>query len=262
VLLNILEYFDLAALDPHGPERLHIALEAARLAYGVRDAHVADPAFMRIAVPSLIDKGFARSLADRIDRTRRVKLPPAPTPGGDTVYVTVVDRDRMAVSIINSLFSTFGSKIATEKTGIMLHNRGACFTVDPDHPNAIGPSKRPMHTIIPALGLRNGRCELSFGVMGAHFQPMGHAHVVANLVDFGMDVQAAIDSPRVFFEGETTVVERGIAPATIEGLKERGHRVTVAPQPLGGGQAIAIDWRRGVLIGGSDPRKDGCAAGY
>jgi gamma-glutamyltranspeptidase / glutathione hydrolase len=262
VLLNILEYFDLASLDPHGPERLHIALEAARLAYGVRDAHVADPAFMRVAVPSLIDKGFARGLADRIDRTRRAKLPPCPTPGGDTVYVTAVDRDRMAVSIINSLYSTFGSKIATEKTGIMLHNRGACFTVDPDHPNAIGPSKRPMHTIIPALGLRNGRCELSFGVMGAHFQPMGHAHVAANLVDFGMDVQAAIDSPRAFFEGETTVVERGIAPATIEGLKQRGHRVTVSPLPLGGGQAIAIDWRRGVLIGGSDPRKDGCAAGY
>ena len=136
------------------------------------------------------------------------------------------------------------------------------FVVDPAHPNTIAPAKRPMHTIIPALGLRNGRCELSFGVMGAHFQPMGQAHVVANLVDFGMDVQAAIDSPRAFFEGETTLVERGIAPATIKGLKERGHEVTVTPLPLGGGQAIAIDWQRGVLIGGSDPRKDGCAAGY
>jgi gamma-glutamyltranspeptidase/glutathione hydrolase len=119
-----------------------------------------------------------------------------------------------------------------------------------------------MHTIIPALALRQGRCELAFGVMGGDFQPMGHAHVVANLVDFGMDVQAAIDFPRVFFEGETTVVERGVTAAAIEGLRQRGHRVAVRPQPLGGGQAIAIDGRRGVLIGGSDPRKDGCALGY
>jgi gamma-glutamyltranspeptidase/glutathione hydrolase len=266
VLLNILENFDLAALDPSGPERLHLALEAARLAYGTRDAHLADPAFMRIAAKALIDKGFAKNLAGRIDPMRRVKLAGAPTPGGggggDTVYVTVVDRDRMAVSIINSLYSAFGCGIATERTGIMLHNRGACFVVDPEHPNAIGPSKRPMHTIIPALGLRDGRCELSFGVMGAHFQPMGHAHVITNLVDFGMNVQAAIDAPRVFFDGEATVVERGISSGTIEGLRQRGHEVAVRPHPLGGGQAIAIDWRRGVLIGGSDPRKDGCAIGY
>jgi gamma-glutamyltranspeptidase/glutathione hydrolase len=262
VMLNILEYFDMNSLDPRGAERFHIALEAARMAYGVRDAHIADPAYMRVSVPSLIDKGFAGKLANRIDRSKRVKLPDAPTPGSDTVYVTVVDRDRMAVSIINSLYSQFGSGIATEKSGIMLHNRGACFTVDPNHPNAIGPSKRPMNTIIPALGMRDGRCELSFGVMGAHFQPMGHTLVVTNIVDFGMDVQAAIDSPRAFYEGPVTLVERGIPAETIAGLKARGHEVLVSPYPMGGGQAIAIDWQRGVLIGGSDPRKDGCAAGY
>jgi len=262
VLLNILENFDLAALDPHGPERLHIALEAARLAYAVRDTHVADPAFMRVSAPSLLDKGFAWRVARRIDRGKRGKLPAAPTPGSDTVYLTVVDRDRMAVSFINSLFSEFGARIATEKTGIMLHNRGACFVVDPDHPNAIGPSKRPMNTIIPALGVRNGRCELAFGVMGAHYQPMGHAHVVANLVDYRMDLQAAIDSPRVFYEDEATIVERGISAATIDGLRQRGHRVMVRERPWGGAQAIAIDWERGVLIGASDGRKDGCAVGY
>ena len=262
ILLNILETFDVAKLTPDGPERLHLALEAARLAYGERNAHLADPEFMRVTAAALIDKSFAKKLAARIDPSRRAALPPLPRFGGDTVYVTVVDRDRMAVSIINSLYGTFGSTIATEKTGIMLHNRGACFVVDPQHPNAIGPSKRPMHTIIPALALRQGRCELAFGVMGGDFQPMGHAHVVANLVDFGMDVQAAIDFPRVFFEDETTVVERGVTAAAIEGLRRRGHQVTVRPQPLGGGQAIAIDGRRGVLIGGSDPRKDGCALGY
>ena len=262
VMLNILENFDLAKIAADGAERLHIALEAARLAYGVRDTHVADEAFMRLGVPPLIDKGFARALARRIDPAKRVKLPPAPTPGSDTVYLTVVDRDRMAVSFINSLYGEFGSGIATENTGIMLQNRGACFVVDPAHPNAIGPSKRPLHTIIPALGMREGRCELAFGVMGGSFQPMGHAHLVTNLVDYRMDLQAAIDQPRVFYEGETTVVERGVSGAAIDGLTARGHQVTVRDRPWGGAQAIAIDWQRGVLIGASDGRKDGCALGY
>jgi gamma-glutamyltranspeptidase/glutathione hydrolase len=262
VLLNILENVDLAKLAPDGAERLHVTLEAARLAFAVRDTHVADPAFMRIATESLLDKDFARQLAALIDPGKRARLPAAPTPGSDTVYLTVVDRDRMAVSFINSLYSEFGCGIATENTGIMLHNRGACFAVDPGHPNAIRPSKRPMHTIIPALGLRDGRCELTFGVMGASYQPMGHAHFVTNLVDYGMDLQAAIDAPRVFFEGEATIVERGVSAAAVEGLAERGHQVTVRERPWGGAQAIAIDWQRGVLIGASDGRKDGCALGY
>ena len=247
VLLNILEHFDLSALDPDGPERLHLALEAARMAFAVRDTHVADPAFMRVSTASLIDKGFAGELARKIDRGRRVKLPSAPKPGSDTVYLTVVDRDRMAVSFINSLYSEFGSRIATEKTGIMLHSRGACFVTDPDHPNVIGPSKRPMNTIIPALGMRDGRCDLAFGVMGADYQPMGHAHVVSNLLDYGMDLQAAIDLPRVFYEGEETVVERGIPAETIAGLRARGHTVRVRERPWGGGQAIAIDWQRQIV---------------
>jgi gamma-glutamyltranspeptidase / glutathione hydrolase len=262
VMLNILENFNLAKIAADGAERLHIALEAARLAYAVRDTHVADEAFMRVAVPPLIDKGFARDLAGRIDPGKRVKLPPAPTPGSDTVYLTVVDRDRMAVSFINSLYAEFGCGIATENTGIMLHNRGACFVVDPAHPNAIGPSKRPLHTIMPALAMRDGRCELAFGVMGGSFQPMGHAHLVTNLVDYRMDLQAAIDQPRVFYEGETTVVEHGVKAAAIDGLTARGHQVTLRARPWGGAQAVAIDWQRGVLIGASDGRKDGCALGY
>jgi gamma-glutamyltranspeptidase/glutathione hydrolase len=262
VLLNILENFDLASLEPRGPERLHLAIEAARLAYGVRDAHVADPAYLRVAVEALIDKGFAASLAARIDRSARTALAPAPVPAGNTVYVTVVDRDRTAVSIINSLYSQFGCGIATEKTGIMLHNRGACFVVDPAHANAFGAAKRPLSTLIPGLAMRDGRCEMSFGVMGAAYQAMGHAHVITNLVDFGMDLQAAIDCPRMFFDGETTMVERGIPAAAVRGLEQRGHRVEFCLMPLGGGQAIAIDWGRGLLIGASDPRKDGCAIGY
>jgi gamma-glutamyltranspeptidase/glutathione hydrolase len=262
VMLNILENFDLAALDPFGPERFHLVLEAARLGFAVRDTHLADADHMRVPVADLIDKGFAKKLAAKIDMNKRAKLPATPTPGSDTVYLSVVDRDRMAVSFINSLYSSFGVGICTEKTGIMLTNRGACFTLDPDHANAFGPDKRPMHTIIPALAMRAGRCDMSFGVMGAHYQPMGHVQIVLNMLDYGMDVQQAIDAPRFFFEGEQTVVENGTPAATIEGLKARGHHVVFAETPWGGAQTIKIDWQRGVLIAGSEPRKDGCALGY
>ena len=262
VMLNILENFDLKALDPLGPERFHLVMEAARLGFAVRDTHLADAAHMRTPVADLIDKGFAKTLAAKIDLNKRASLPKAPTPGTDTVYLTVVDRDRMAVSFINTLFSHFGSGICTEKTGILLTNRGACFTMEQGHPNVFGPNKRPMHTIIPALAMRGGRCDMSFGVMGAHYQPMGHVQIVNNMLDYGMDVQQAIDSPRFFFEGEQTVVERGTPAATIEGLKARGHDVVFAESPWGGAQTIKIDWDRGVLIAGSEPRKDGCALGY
>ena len=262
ILLNIMEQFDFKTLDPNGPERLHTILEAARLAYGVREAHLADPASMGEPVAGLIDKAFAKKLSALINPEKRVPLPKAPTPGSDTVYLTVVDRDRTAVSLINSLYSAFGTAICTEKTGIMLHNRGSGFVVEPGHPNTIEPNKRPMHTIIPALAMRNGRCEMPFGVMGADYQPMGHAHVISNITDYGMDVQAAIDHPRMFYEGETTLVERGIPGATVAGLQARGHEVTMRDSPWGGGQGIVIDWERGTLIGGSDPRKDGSALGY
>jgi len=262
VMLNILENFNLASLDPLGPERFHLVLEAARLGFAVRDTHIADQAHMRARVADLLDKGFAEKLASTIDLNKRAKLPRHPTPGSDTIYLTVVDRDRMAVSFINSLYSNFGVGVCTEKTGIMLTNRGACFTLEPGHPNVFGPGKRPLHTIIPALAMRDNRCDMSFGVMGAHYQPMGHVQIVLNMLDYGMDVQQAIDAPRFFFEGEQTIVEHGTPAATIEGLKARGHHVVYAPTPWGGAQTIKIDWDRGVLIGGSEPRKDGCALGY
>jgi gamma-glutamyltranspeptidase/glutathione hydrolase len=262
VTLNVLENFDLASLDALGPDRFHLMLEAARIGFAVRDAHIAEPSFMRVSVDALNDKAFAKTLAAKLDRTKRVPLPKAPTPGSDTVYLTVVDRDRRAVSLINSLFSSFGTGICTEKTGVLFNNRGSGFVLRPDHPNALGPSKRPMHTIIPALAMRGGRCDTTFGVMGAHYQPMGHVQMVLNLFDYGMDIQSAIDAPRAFFEGENTVIERGMSAATIDGLKARGHNIVMAPSPWGGAQAIRIDWDRGVLIGGSEPRKDGCALGY
>jgi gamma-glutamyltranspeptidase/glutathione hydrolase len=262
VMLNILENFDVASLDPLGPDRFHLVLEAARLGYAIRDTYIADATHMRTPVTDLLDKNFAKKLAAMIDMKKRAKLPPAPAPGNDTVYLTVVDRDRMAVSFINSLYSGFGVGLCTEKTGIMLTNRGACFTLEPDHPNTFAPGKRPMHTIIPALTMRDGRCDMSFGVMGAHYQPMGHVQIITNMLDYGMDVQQAIDAPRFFFEGEKTDVEHGTPAATIEGLRARGHDVVMATSPWGGAQTIRIDWDRGVLIAGSEPRKDGCALGY
>jgi gamma-glutamyltranspeptidase/glutathione hydrolase len=262
IMLNVLEGFDLAALDPVSADRFHLALEAARLAYAERDAHVAEPRSMRASVPALLDKKFAAKLAQRITLTGRTAFPSTPHRASDTVYLCVVDRDGMAVSLINTLFSNFGVGICTEKTGILLTNRGACFVLDPDHANAFGPGKRPLHTIIPALAFRDRHCVMAFGVMGAHYQPMGHVQIVTNMMDYGMDVQAAIDFPRAFFVGEETVVERGIPQSTAEGLVRRRHHVVRAASPWGGAQAIQIDRQRGILIGGSDPRKDGCAMGY
>jgi gamma-glutamyltranspeptidase/glutathione hydrolase len=262
VMLNILENFDMKRLDALGPERFHLQLEAARLGYAVRDTHIAEPKTMRIDPAALLDKTWAKKLAARIDPSRRADLPQMPTPGNETVYLTVVDRDRMAVSFINTLYSNFGHGLCTENTGILLTNRGACFVLDPDHPNAFGPGKRPMHTIIPALAMRDGRVAYSLGVMGAHYQPMGHVQLLLNMIDYGMDVQQAIEAPRVFFEGDLTLPERGMPPATVQGLKDRGHRVETAELPWGGAQVINIDWERGVLTAGSESRKDGCALGY
>ena len=262
VMLNILENFDIKSLDPVGPERFHLVLEAARIGYAVRDTHLADADHMRTPVAALTDKAWGKKLAGLIDMNKRSALPAAPAPGSNTVYLTVVDKDRMAVSFINSLFSSFGTGICTEKSGILLTNRGACFTLDADHPNTFGPGKRPMHTIIPALAMKNGRCDMSFGVMGAHYQPMGHVQIMLNMLDYGMDVQQAIDCPRFFWEGEKVEVETGTPQRTIDGLRARGHDIAVCEQPWGGAQTIKIDWDRGVLIAGSEPRKDGCALGY
>ena len=264
LMLNILENFDLAALDPLGPERLHLEVEAARSAYRFRDRMIGDPEAMTIRVADLLDKRLGRELARHIDVDQRcANLGPVRVPAGsDTTYLTVVDADRTAVSFINSVFHYFGSRICDPATGVLYHSRGSSFSLDPQHPNCIGPGKRPMHTIIPAMSMRDGRVDLAYGVMGAAYQPVGHTHVVTNVYDFGMDIQQAIDWPRLFFEGERLGVERGIPEAVREALAARGHDVFIVERPWGGGQGIMIDWKSGLLIGGSDPRKDGCALGF
>lgn len=262
VLLNILERFDMSALDAGGVQRLHLLIEAARLAYGVRNTSIADPAHMTETVEAILDKDFAAKLAAMIDPARRSQFPKPLKPQGSTVLVCVVDKDRNAVTMINSLFSFFGSGITAEKSGILLHHRGSGFNLTPGHPNCIGPSKRPLHTIIPALALRNGRVDMAFGVMGGAYQAMGHAHVISNIVDHGMNLQTALDFPRVFFDGDQVQIENGTGDDVMLALRALGHDVSRRALPHGGGQAIRIDWDRGVLIGASDPRKDGIALGY
>lgn len=265
ILLNILKRFELSGLDPNGPDRLHLEMEAARLAYACRDAFIADPAAMRVPVETLISEGYGAALADRIDPARRLDdVTPERIPEADTVYLSVVDRDGLAISFINSLFEGFGVGIATAETGVMFQNRGQSFRLDSDHPNAIGPGKRPMHTIIPGFALKKGRPVMPFGVMGGAYQACGHAHFVSGLADYGLDPQEALDQPRLFFAepGGLIQAEAGVPNATLAGLEARGHRVERREDPLGGGQAVAIDWERGLLIGASDPRKDGCALGY
>lgn len=264
ILLKILEQFDLKSLDPAGGQRFHLEIEAARSAYRFRDRFIADPDHMTVSVEDLLSEQLAKDLAGKIDPDRRTAdLGPVDVPGGsDTTYLTVVDSNWNAVSFINSIYKPFGSAITDPKTGIVFHSRGNCFRVDPDHPNCIGPSKRPMHTIIPAMVLQDGRAQFSYGVMGAAYQPVGQVHALTNIFDFGMDVQEAFDHPRLFGPNEQVEFERGIPEATRKDLTRRGHDLTEVDAPHGGGQGIFLDWERGVLVGGSDPRKDGAALGF
>ena len=264
IMLNILGGFELGGLDPNGPERLHLEAEAGRLAYSARDAFVADPAAAKMPTRRLLSKRYADSERARIRRDRAIidLRPAAALPLVDTIYLSVVDRDRNAVSFINSTFWSFGSGLVSPKTGVLLQNRGAGFNVDPGHPNCIGPAKRPLHTIIPGMLVKGARAVMPFGVMGGYYQPAGHAHLLSNILDFGMDLQEAIDAPRALHIEGALNIERGIDEACARRLRKLGHRVVRTEAPFGGAQAIWIDWKGGTLIGASEPRKDGCALGY
>lgn len=263
IMLNILAGHDLAAMDPNGVERLHLETEASRLAFKARDEHVADPRFADVPIDMLLSEAFAQGLRERISPDRAMDVVDATGPAyRDTIYLTVVDRDRNACSFINSLYFPFGSGLVAPECGVILQNRGAGFRVEPGHPNTVEGRKRPMHTIIPGMAMRDGRAEFSYGVMGGGYQPVGHTHVLTNLIDYGMDPQEAIDSPRVFHMGGHLDIERGLGEDVMQALAALGHSVRRPEMPWGGGQCIAIDWENGTLAGGSDPRKDGCALGY
>jgi gamma-glutamyltranspeptidase / glutathione hydrolase len=264
LILNILSRFE-AKGDPLSVDRLHVEIEATRLAYSVRDALLADPAKAGVPVDDMLSDALADRLAGMIDMKRALTdlSPPHAPLHRDTVYISVVDKDRNAVSFINSVFDGFGSGLVSPRSGVVLQNRGQGFSLDPRHPNAIAPRKRPLHTIIPGMLAREGRVVMPFGVMGGYYQPMGHAHLLSKVLEYGLDVQQAIDLPRLkpVFRGNEIEAERTHDPATIAELRRRGFDMVPAKEPIGGAQAIFIDWQNGTLHGGSDPRKDGCALG-
>ncbi len=265
LILNILSGFEPDG-DPLSPDRLHREIEATRLAYSIRDAWLADPEQATVNLRWLLSTQLADELRERIDLTRslseieRHDLPPHT----DTVYITVVDRDRNCASFINSLFSGFGSGLMTAESGILFHSRGLGFSLEAGHPNEIAPGKRPVHTIIPAMVVKDGKVQMSFGVMGGHYQAMGHAHFLSKVLDYKLDMQTAIDLPRLFPSPRSAVIEvEGTMPgATCAELSRRGFELAKPRQALGGAQAISIDWETGVLTGASDARKDGCALGF
>jgi gamma-glutamyltranspeptidase/glutathione hydrolase len=227
------------------------------------------------ALEKMLSKEYAAERRREIDPNRAAKdysalTLPASTPGqvnvgeakGDTIYLTVADRDGNVVSLIQSIYEWFGSGIVAGDTGIVLHNRGSLFSLQPGHPNVLAPGKRPFHTLVPAMVMKDNRPWLSFGVMGGDMQPQGHVQVLLNLIDFGMNVQEAGEAARFRHSGAGLALESLISADARSGLESRGHRVITGFDVFGGFQGILIDPRTGVLMGGSDPRKDGQAVGY
>ncbi len=276
-MLNILKDFDIASMGPGSPQYLHLLIEAKRLAFADRARYYADPALANVPVEALISDTYAARQRSRIRRDRAAESVPHGDPRlqhGDTVYLTVVDNQRNCCSMIQSIYYSFGSQVVPGEVGFAMQNRGALFTLEDEHPNRLEPHKRPFHTIIPAMVTKRGRPWLVFGVMGGDMQPQGHVQVLVNLIDFGMNVQAAGDAARVRHYGSATptgrpesgvgrvVVESGISDETIASLKALGHQVERGRGGFGGYQAILVDDQHGTLHGGSESRKDGAAVGY
>ena len=268
-ILNILEGYDLKSLGHNSAKYVHLFVEAKRLAFADLGAWLGDPERAELPISTIISKDYARRQRKRIDPG---KAAPHVTTGitgpvewlegvGDTVYFTVVDKDRNVVSFINSLFNGFGSGVVVPGTGLLLQDRGALFSLDPEHPNRIEGRKRPYHTIIPAMAFKDGKPWLSFGVMGGDLQPQGHVQVLLNMIEFGMNVQEAGEAPRASHGGGGVALENGIDSRVWAELERMGHTVRESG-PMGGYQAIQIDWERGVLFGGTDPRKDGTVAAW
>lgn len=241
----------------------HELIEFGRIAYAMRDCHVSDLEHLQSRVEDMLSDATTTALLGQYDPDRRndqLQLPDLPD--ADTIYLSVVDQQGMAVSFINSVYGIFGTGIVTPKSAIALQNRGSCFSLEAGHPNVIAPGKRPLHTIIPAMAVRDGRVSICFGVMGGAYQPMGHAHVLVNMLKYGMDPQQALDFPRLFWDGDGRLqAESGISHAVVEKLRKMGHQVDRGGLH-GGGQIIFIDRESNMLVAGSDPRKDGHAAGY
>lgn len=263
-IASMLNAFDPSAHGALSAERFHLQAEASRIAYAQRDAFLCDPKFHPVDAEQWLSAQRVRQWVAQIDPDRRNEhLHPTALPEHrDTVFISVADADGTVVSFINSLFDDFGSGLVAGDSGVLLHNRGCGFSLEAGHPNEISGRKRPMHTIIPALLTKDGEAVMSFGVTGGHFQPAGQLQVLSNIVDYGMSIQQAIDHPRMLARGDTFEMERTVPESIWEGLRAKGHAPTLAANPLGTCHAIWVDHARGVLLGGSDGRRDGMAIGF
>jgi gamma-glutamyltranspeptidase/glutathione hydrolase len=266
-MLNILSFFPLATDPPRGVEELHTQIEAQKLAYADLHRFVADMRFAKVPVQGMLSMDYARERAKLIDpdKARCDVTPGSPrTMAGDTIYLSVVDREGNIVSLIQSLYQHFGSGVVVNDYGFALQNRGGLFEVDPQHPNALMPRKRPFHTIIPAF-MEKGDVHMGFGIMGGLNQAQAHAQFVSNIVDHGMNIQSALEAPRFtrkVFGGCEVLVENRIPPAVRDALTARGHQLKVQgdfSSEMGGGQVVVHNTATGVNWGASDPRKDGSA---
>ena len=277
-MLNILERFDLKAMGRDSPDFWHVMVEAKKLAFADRSAYYADPAFSPAPVAALLDKSYAERQAKRIDMKRAAKSVEPGNPAlqhADTTFLVTADERGMMVALIQSNYTGFGSGYVIPELGFGLQDRGALFSLKAGHPNVLAPGKRPFHTIIPAFMGKDGVPEMAFGLMGGDMQPQGHAQIVVNLVDFGMNLQEAGDAPRFYHtddseptgtamtDGGVLNLESGPSQDVIQALLRRGHRIVAANGIVFGGyQAVRRDPKTGVLLGASESRKDGFAAGF
>ena len=277
-MLNVLEGYDLKKLGPTSPDYWHLLVESKKLAYADRAKFYTDPEYTKVPVEGLIGKPYADARRKLIDPARAMSNVEAGDPKlgrADTIYLCVVDKDRNCVSLIQSNYFGFGSGLASADLGFAIQNRGTLFSLDENHANRLEPGKRPFHTIIPAMVTKDSKPVFVFGVMGGDMQPQGHVQVLVNLLDFGMDVQQAGEAPRVEHvgsatptgrrgdpEGGTVQAEAGLSDDIVKELLRRGHKVERVKRNGGGYQGIWIDWKTGVLHGGTEARKDGAAVGY
>jgi gamma-glutamyltranspeptidase/glutathione hydrolase len=266
LLLNIMSGIEKFGDDPINVARMHHEIEAGRLAYRDRSLYLADPAFSDVPVEDLLSPAYADQMRGLINPDKaQFDLPLSPLPPHkSTVYVSVVDKDRNACSFINTVFHTFGAGLVAPQSGVLFQCRGQGFVVQPGHPNCIEPGKRPLHTIIPGMLKKNGKTIMPFGVMGGEYQAFGHMQLLTRMLDYGLDIQQAQDYPRFFPDPFSDVIdiEEAVPEQICAALRAKGHNIRRARVPVGGSQAIWIDEQTGMLIAGSDPRKDGMAAGY
>ena len=276
-ILNVLEGYDLQKFGRTSPDYLHALIEAKKLAFADRARYYADPDFAKTPVAELISKSYADKQRQRINPHKSAVDVPAGDPilaKGDTIYMTVVDKDRNCCSFIQSNFAGFGSQVVPGKVGFVMQNRGGQFNLSPSHPNTLEPHKRPFHTIIPAFVTKEGKPWFCFGVMGGDVQPQGHVQILVNMIDFGMNPQAAGDASRMVHSGSQTptgrlldekggsiIVESGIPDATIEALRAKGHVISRGGY-FGGYQGILLDHKHGTLQGATESRTDGTVVGY